>query len=147
MVEESVFEIVSQLNRGAALITAAEEREQLAGLNLLAGRRAGLNRICPALTYLTTGVALLRDAWERRPEPSRSRPGRMRVPHGRADGAEARLAELASRATSLPDLATVTRLRVDSSWPSAATAPSRSASTICAASASSGRRIRRKRRS
>ena len=69
-IEESVFEIVSQLNRGAALITAAEEREQLAGLNLLAGRRAKASTAyASALTYLTTGVALLPDnAWERRPE-------------------------------------------------------------------------------
>src|SRR6185312_10294867 len=36
-IEENVFEIVSQLNRGAALITEAEEREKLAEMNLLAG--------------------------------------------------------------------------------------------------------------
>ena len=46
-VEESVFEIVSQLNRGAALITAAEEREQLAGTQpARRPARQGLNRIC-----------------------------------------------------------------------------------------------------
>jgi predicted ATPase len=39
-IEENVFEIVRQLNRGAALLTSGEERERLAELNLLAGKRA-----------------------------------------------------------------------------------------------------------
>ena len=38
--EEAIFDIVNQLNRGAALIILGEEREQLAELNLLAGKRA-----------------------------------------------------------------------------------------------------------
>ena len=38
--EEAIFEIVNQLNRGATLITAREEREQLAELNRMAGTRA-----------------------------------------------------------------------------------------------------------
>ena len=38
--EEAIFEIVNQLNRGVALITSRDEREQLAELNLIAGKRA-----------------------------------------------------------------------------------------------------------
>src|SRR4029077_4338901 len=38
--EEAIFDIVSQLDRGAALITSRDEREQLGELNLLAGERA-----------------------------------------------------------------------------------------------------------
>src|SRR5258706_7379824 len=52
--EEAVFEIVNQLNRGAALITSQDEREQLAELNLLAGQRAKASAAyASALTYLT----------------------------------------------------------------------------------------------
>ena len=65
--EEAIFEIVNQLNRGIALITSRDEREQLAELNLIAGKRAKASTAyASALTYLTTGVGLLADdAWER----------------------------------------------------------------------------------
>ena len=38
--EEIIFEIVSQFNRSSALITSRDEREQVAQLNLIAGKRA-----------------------------------------------------------------------------------------------------------
>ena len=68
--EQALFEIVNQLNRGAALITAREEREQLAERNLLAGKRAKASTAyASALTYLNAGAALLtEDCWERRHE-------------------------------------------------------------------------------
>ncbi len=58
--EDAIFEIVNQLNRGAALITSQEERDELAGLNLIAGKRAkGSSAYASALTYLTAGADLL----------------------------------------------------------------------------------------
>jgi PAS domain S-box-containing protein len=68
--EESIFEIVNQLNYGAALVKRQEERDQLAELNLIAGKRAkGSTAYASAIKYLTAGVALLgNDGWERRRE-------------------------------------------------------------------------------
>ncbi|MEA2745692.1 MAG: hypothetical protein QOG25_4063 [Acetobacteraceae bacterium] len=60
--EETIFEIVNQLNRGAALITSPDEREQLAEFNLLAGQRAkAATAYASALTYLLP----VRDCWQR----------------------------------------------------------------------------------
>jgi PAS domain S-box-containing protein len=68
--QEAIFDIVNQLNRGAALITSQDEREQLAELNLLAGQRAKASAAyASALTYLIAGAALLaEDSWECRHE-------------------------------------------------------------------------------
>ena len=58
--EEAIFEIVGQLNRGAALITRQEERDQLAELNLIAGKRAKASTAyASALAYLNVGAALM----------------------------------------------------------------------------------------
>jgi PAS domain S-box-containing protein len=68
--DEVIFEIVSQLNRGAPLIRSQDERERVAELNFAAGNRAkASSAYCSALTYFTAGAALLsEDAWERRQE-------------------------------------------------------------------------------
>src|SRR5712672_3909496 len=65
--EEVIFEIVNQLNRGVALISSPDEREELAELNLIAGKRArDAAAYASALTYLTAGRRLLpEDSWER----------------------------------------------------------------------------------
>ncbi|WP_152971377.1 hypothetical protein, partial [Rhizobium ecuadorense] len=67
LIDDYVFEIVSQLNRGAALITSTDEREQLAEFNLLAGKRAEASTAyASALNYFVAGTTLLpEDAWER----------------------------------------------------------------------------------
>ena len=64
--EEAIFEIVNQINRGATLITSTEEREQLAQLNLIAGKRAkNAAAYAAALNYFAAGGALLsEDSWE-----------------------------------------------------------------------------------
>ncbi|HTR14115.1 MAG TPA: AAA family ATPase [Roseiarcus sp.] len=117
-VEESVFEIVGQLNRGAALIISAKERERLAELNLIAGRRAkSSTAYSSALTYLSAGAALLpEDIWERRHDLAFAfelNRAECEFLTGALAEAEAHLAELADRASNPSELATLTRLRVD----------------------------------
>lgn len=65
--EEAIFEIVNQLNRGSHLITSVEDRERVAELNLIAGRRAKLSTAYDsALKYLRAGRTLLaEETWER----------------------------------------------------------------------------------
>jgi predicted ATPase len=64
--EDKIFEIVSQLNRGGHLITSTEERGRVAELNLIAGRRAKISTAyASALAYLSAGRGLLaEDAWD-----------------------------------------------------------------------------------
>jgi PAS domain S-box-containing protein len=66
---EAIFEIVNQLNRGTSLITSRGEKEQLAELNLIAGKRAKASTAYgSALRYFVAGTALLSDdEWDRRP--------------------------------------------------------------------------------
>jgi len=65
--EEAVFEIVNQLNRGSHLLTSVEDRERVAELNLIAGRRAKVSTAyASALKYLAAGrVLLTEETWER----------------------------------------------------------------------------------
>ncbi|AVH70127.1 ATP-binding sensor histidine kinase [Nostoc sp. 'Lobaria pulmonaria (5183) cyanobiont'] len=64
--EEKIFQIVSQLNLGLRLITQQTERDQLAQLNLLAGRKAmAATAYTAAIEYLTLGMELLTaDRWQ-----------------------------------------------------------------------------------
>ena len=60
--KEVIFEIVNQLNRAISLIASREEREQLAELNLIAGKRAKASTAyTSALRYLIAGAGLLGD--------------------------------------------------------------------------------------
>ncbi|HWX17497.1 MAG TPA: AAA family ATPase [Chthoniobacterales bacterium] len=116
--EEKIFEIVNQVNRGAVLITSREEREQLAELNLIAGKRAKASTAyTTALNYLIAGAALLADeTWERRHELAfqlELHRGECEFLTGQPTAAEQRLTMLSSRAANTVELASVINLRVD----------------------------------
>src|SRR6516162_10199104 len=68
--EEGIFEIVNQLNRGSALISSRNEKEQLAEFNLIAGKRAKASTAyISALHYLVAGATLLGEGgWDHRPD-------------------------------------------------------------------------------
>ncbi|HTG16342.1 MAG TPA: AAA family ATPase, partial [Blastocatellia bacterium] len=115
--EEAIFEIVNQLNRGAALITSQDEREQLAELNLIAGRRAKASTAyASALNHLIAGAALLADdGWELRPELTLAlelHRAECELLTGDLVASEERLTMLARRAENPIDIAAVACLRL-----------------------------------
>src|SRR5262249_25318727 len=116
--EEAIFDLVNQLNRGAALITSRGEREQLAEFNLIAGKRAKASTAyASALKYLVAGAALLVDgSWDRRHDLTfqlELQRAECEFLTGQSAAAEERLSMLSSRAANTVERATVTCLRVD----------------------------------
>jgi PAS domain S-box-containing protein len=116
--EEAVFEIVNQINRGAALITSQQERDQIAELNLMAGKRAKASTAyVSALKYLIAGAALLADdCWGRRHQlifPLEFHRAECEFLTGELAAAEERLTTLSSRAANTVEQAAVACLRVD----------------------------------
>jgi predicted ATPase len=115
--EERVFEIVNQLNRGAALIVPQEEREGLAALNLVAGKRAkAATAYASALNYLIAGEALLtEDRWDRTLGLAFAlgfHRAECAFLTGDVAAAVEQLAALSRRAGSLADMTAVTCLQV-----------------------------------
>jgi signal transduction histidine kinase len=113
-----IFEIVNQINRGAALITSQEERDQIAELNLVAGKRAKASTAyASALKYLVAGAALLTDDfWERRHELGFAlelHRAECEFLTGELAAAAERLTMLSSRAANTVEQATVACLRMD----------------------------------
>ncbi|MCY1059739.1 AAA family ATPase [Nannocystis sp. SCPEA4] len=117
-IAEKIFDVVNQLNRGSDLVESQEERERIAELNLMAGKRARrATAYASALTYLAAGAALLpQDCWERlygltfALELHRAE---CEFLTGALEAAEQRLAMLWGRAESVVDLAAVTCVRLD----------------------------------
>jgi PAS domain S-box-containing protein len=119
--EAAIFEIVSQLNRGAALISSREEREQLAELSLIVGKRAkAAGAYASALNYLIAGVALVsKDGWERRHElifELELHRAECEFLRGEMASAEEHLRMLSSRAADAVQRAAVACLVADVYW-------------------------------
>jgi PAS domain S-box-containing protein len=116
--ETAIFEIVNHLNRGRPLIASQDEREKLAELNLIAGRRAkASSAYASALNYLAAGTTLLEEGcWERCYElifALELHRAQCEFLTGELTAAEQRLTALSVRAGNTPDRATVASLRMD----------------------------------
>jgi PAS domain S-box-containing protein len=116
--EERIFDIVDQFDRGAALITAEAERKQVAELNLMAGRRArAATAYGSALHYFIAGRALLAEnGWERNYRLTFDLEfgwAECEYLTGELASAEVSLAALSTRARTTVDSAAVTRVRIN----------------------------------
>ena len=106
------------MNRGASFIGGQEEREQLAELNLIAGKRAKASTAyASALSYLIAGAALLPDdCWDWQHELAFSlqlHRAECEFVTGALVDAEDRLSALGTRAANAIEHAAVARLRLD----------------------------------
>ena len=115
--EEAIFDIVNQLNRGSSLITDVGERERAAELNLIAGKRAKASTAyASGLKYLHAGRSLLSEAaWEHDYGlvfAIESLIAECELLTADMVAAEGRLSMLARRAGSRHDFAVVTRLQI-----------------------------------
>ncbi len=116
--EDAIFEITGQLNRGDLSNISDSEREQIAELNLMAGRRAKTSTAyASALRYLTAGAALLADeCWDQRHdllfELELHRAECEFLTGAVTDGAR-RLETLSSRTAGTVEASAVACLRVD----------------------------------
>jgi predicted ATPase/signal transduction histidine kinase len=116
--QESLFEVVGQLNAGAALLTEPEERIHVARLNAEAGTRAqGSTALRSAIGYFERGFQLLPgDPWETAPELAfRLRLAQASCESMNGNAARARLLveQLRPRARTPTDTAAIYRLKND----------------------------------
>ena len=115
--EEEIFEIVIQLNRGSDLITLAGDRARVAELNLIAARRAKSSAAyASALSYLTVARGLVSErVWVDSFDLAfsiESLLAECELLTGNLAAAEDRLSTLAQYAKTRHHLAVVTRLQL-----------------------------------
>jgi PAS domain S-box-containing protein len=115
--EDGIFEIANQLNRGSHLVTSIAAHEHIAKLNLIAGRRAKISTAyASALQYLQAGRGLLTDdSWNRNYDLVFSIEyllAECELLTADMSAAENRLSTLVERAKNAHDIARVTRLRL-----------------------------------
>jgi PAS domain S-box-containing protein len=116
-VTEKIFDIVNQFNAGPSLITDAHEKEQVAELNLEAGRKAKASTAyASACTYLSAGMDLVRSSsWDRRYNLMFDlwlERAECEYLNGNFDRADSLITELLPRAASKLDKAAAYRLRI-----------------------------------
>ncbi len=114
---EQLFEIVGQFNRAADLIDSEAEREEVAELNLIAGRRAKKSTAyATAMKYLASGLALLSEAsWDQSYElrfELEASLAECEFLTGNLAAADKRLGELSGRVADLKDRSLIARLRM-----------------------------------
>jgi PAS domain S-box-containing protein len=115
---ENIFDVVNQLNRGAALIYELNQKHCVAELNLRAGRKAKASTAyAAACTYLSAGMALVnREDWERRYGLAFSLwllRAECEFLCGNFEDAASLISGLIERAVSKTDKAAAYRLRID----------------------------------
>ncbi|HEY9429708.1 MAG TPA: AAA family ATPase [Gemmatimonadaceae bacterium] len=115
--EERIFEIVNQFDRGASAIDSAAERQMVAELNLVAARRAMASSAhASAQLFLAIGRELIgEDGWKERYRLTfdlELRRAECELVVGDMAGAEERLEALSERAVGLTDQAAVVCLKV-----------------------------------
>ncbi len=116
--EELVFDIVGQFNGNLVSLASNEERDQIAELNLIAGKRAKNAAAYPSASkYFAAGRALLaQDCWTRQYHLAFELELQMAECEyitGEHASAEHRLSALSKRAASITDQAAVTSQAVD----------------------------------
>jgi predicted ATPase/signal transduction histidine kinase len=116
-IEERIFDVVSQLDHGVELLTDQAERDELARLNIIAGRKAKASiAYVSARNFLAIAAALLpEDAWESRYDvlfPLFMERAECEYLCGAFDRAEALFELLLGRARSSFDAAMVYELRL-----------------------------------
>src|SRR5262249_19933897 len=115
--DENVFEIVNQLNRGIELVSDRDELDRIAELNAKAGQRAkAATANVTALTLLCTGAAVLGESgWQRHRGLAFTlafERAECEFLMGDLQQAEARLSALVARAEGSRELAAVACLRI-----------------------------------
>ena len=116
-IDERIFEVVAQLNRGLDLVETPPERDRIAELNLRAGERAKASTAyAAALTYFAAGAELLgAGRWTRRYDLAfglELNRAECEFLTGDSAAAEPRLAALSDLAATIVDRAAATCLRI-----------------------------------
>jgi predicted ATPase/nitrogen-specific signal transduction histidine kinase len=116
-IEERIFEIVGQFERGAELLTSANERTRVSELHLIAGKRAQFSMAsASALKYFANGRDLLApDSWAQQYALTFSleyHRAECELITGALSAADERLKELSHRALDLADIVRVACLRM-----------------------------------